>query len=98
MLISSRILGLEKENEALIVKVANLTMRLAHAKEIFLEKDNKIISLEALQETFSHENEELKNFKETLLKKIQEKDEEIERISKLNKLSMPIASGKSQLI
>ena len=77
-LLNAKSLTQEKENEALIHKLAELTMSLQTNEELLKEKDDKIEQLETLKSTYISEIEGLKNSKEHLLHIIEEKNKELE--------------------
>jgi len=83
-LLNAKSLTQEKENEALIHKLAELTMSLQSNEETLKEKDDKIEELETLKITFISEIEGLKESKDHLIQIIDEKNKEIETRSEVN--------------
>jgi len=77
-LLNAKSLTQEKENEALIHKLAELTMSLQSNEELLKEKDDKIEQLETLKQTYMTEIEGIKESKEHLIHVIEEKNKEIE--------------------
>ena len=82
----------EKENEALIHKLAALTLKMQDMEEIMRLKDDKIdefASLQNLQDTLIEEVDNLKANRELLFKTLEDKNYEIGRLkisSKYHKL------------
>jgi kinesin family protein 5 len=73
----------EKENEALIHKLATLTLKMQEFEETMREKEEKLEELPTLQDlrdTLMVEVDELKKNKDYMLKQLDEKNEEIERL------------------
>lgn len=77
-LLNAKSLTQEKENEALIHKLAELTMSLQSNEEILKEKDDKIEQLDALKQAFITEIDSLKESKNHLIVTLEEKNKELE--------------------
>ena len=77
-LLNAKSLTQEKENEALIHKLAELTMALQSNEELLKEKDDKIEQLETLKQTYMIEIQGIKDSKEHLIHVIEEKNKELE--------------------
>lgn len=77
-LLNAKSLTQEKENEALIHKLAELTMSLQTNEELVKEKDDKIEQLEELKQTFIVEIDSLKQSKNNLIQTLEEKNRELE--------------------
>ena len=73
----------EKENEALIHKLATLTLKMQEIEELIRSKDDKIeelVSLQNLRDSLMEEVDNLKANKELLIKTLEDKDEEVIRL------------------
>lgn len=90
---NAKVITLEKENEALIHKLATLTLRMQEIEETHRQKEDNLEGLFALKETLIAENEELKRSKEQLLRILKEKDEEMERTERIQKFISPTKKG-----
>jgi hypothetical protein len=86
---NAKVITLEKENEALIHKLATLTLRMQEIEEIHRAKEDNIDGLLALKETLIAENEELKRSKEQLLRVLKEKEDEMDRNDRIQKFLSP---------
>ncbi len=86
---NARVITLEKENEALIHKLATLTLKMQERDEISKQKDDNLEGLLALRETLIAENEELKRSKEQAIRMLKEKEEEYERNERIQKFISP---------
>lgn len=86
-LLNAKSLTQEKENEALIHKLAELTMSLQGNEELVKEKDDKIEQLEELKQTFIAEIDSLKQSKNNLIQTLEEKNREIENRLETNVVS-----------
>jgi len=73
----------EKENEALIHKLATLTLKMQEIEEMIREKEERLEELPTLQDlrdTLMVEADELRKSKEHLQKQLDERNEEIDRL------------------
>lgn len=77
-LLNAKSLIQEKENEALIRKLAEITISFQSNEELLKEKDDRIEQLDSLRITYINEIEGLKESKEHLLQIIDEKNKELE--------------------
>ena len=82
----------EKENEALIHKLATMTLKMEEIEESILLKDDKIeelVSLQNLKDTLMEEVDNLKANKKFLTKTLEDKDIEVGRLRlSMNKSSI----------
>ena len=74
----------EKENEALIHKLATMTLKMEEIEESIIFKDDKIeelLSFQNLKDTLMEEVDNLKANKKILTKTLEDKDIEVGRLS-----------------
>ena len=77
-LVNAKVMTSEKENEALIHKLASLTLKLQEEEENSMDKDLKLEVLQSLKDALLAENEELKTSNKYLVQCIEEQNSVLE--------------------
>lgn len=86
---NNRILALEKENEALITKLATQAFKMQDLEEKFRDKEMKLEILQLLKDILMTENEELKKSRKAFLKDLDDENKEIMRLAQTEGLLTP---------
>ena len=86
---NNRIIALEKENEALITKLATQALKMQDLEEKFRDKEMKLEILQLLKDILMTENEELKKSRKAFLKDLDDENKEIMRLAQTEGLLGP---------
>ena len=78
---NTKMMMIEKENEALINKLATMTLKTQELEEKFRDKEMKLEILQLLKDVLMTENEELKKSRQLFLNDLDEENNEIMRIA-----------------
>jgi len=86
---NTKMMMVEKENEALINKLATMTLKTQELEEKFRDKEMKLEILQLLKDVLMTENEELKKSRQIFLNDLDEENNEIMRIAQKQGLITP---------
>jgi len=86
---NTKMVMVEKENEALINKLATLTLKMQELEEKFRDKEMKLEILQLLKDILMTENEELKKSRKYLLHDLMEENNEIVSLAQAQGLLTP---------
>lgn len=86
---NTKMMLIEKENEALINKLATMTLKTQELEEKFRDKEMKLEILQLLKDVLMTENEELKKSRQLFLNDLDEENNEIMRIAQKQGLIPP---------
>ena len=92
---NNKMLMIEKENEALINKLATLTLKMQELEEKFRDKEMKLEILQLLKDILMTENEELKKSRKVFLNDLDEENNEIIKLAQKEGL-IPIKKDSPQ--
>jgi len=87
--INAKLLTAEKENEALIHKLATFHLKQQEAEDKYSDVDSKIEELISARESLLTENEELKRSKDHLLRQVKELQQQSEKVVKKRTSNSP---------
>jgi len=96
---NNKMVMIEKENEALINKLASLTLKMQELEEKFRDKEMKLEILQLLKDILMTENEELKKSRKSFLNDLDEENHEIMKLAqKEGLISVREANNKENFL
>ena len=90
---NTKMVMVEKENEALINKLATLTLKMQELEEKFRDKEMKLEILQLLKDILMTENEELKKSRKYFLHDLIEENSELVSLAQAEGLLTPKKKG-----